>query len=113
MNVVYKIMPAASWAAAQRGGTVPPSADDARDGFIHLSTAGQVPGTLARHFAGQGDLVLLKVAGERLAQLRYEAGRDGTLFPHLYGALPLDAVLGAFAIRRDAAGSPILPCLDG
>ena len=49
------------------------SADDARDGFIHLSARHQVAGTLAKYFAGQRDLVLLAVDPERLGErLRWE-----------------------------------------
>ena len=49
--------------------------------------------TASRHFAGQGDLVLVAVEAAALgAALRYEPSRGGALFPHLYGTLPLTAV---------------------
>jgi uncharacterized protein (DUF952 family) len=94
-TIVYKICGAVEWAAATAAGSYAGSADDARDGFIHLSQARQVAGTLARHFAGREDLVLVAVDAGRLgAALRWEASRGGEMFPHLFGALPLDAVLG-------------------
>ena len=46
-------------------------------------------------FAGRRDLVLLRVAVDRLrTPLRYESGDPGSdeLFPHLYGPLNRDAV---------------------
>lgn len=70
-------------AGAYRG-----SADDVRDGFIHLSAESQVEVTLRRHFAGQSDLVLVAFDASTLGEaLRWEPSRDGALFPHLYGPL--------------------------
>jgi uncharacterized protein (DUF952 family) len=43
---------------------------------------------LRKHFAGQGELVLVSVEAASLgAALRYEVSRAGELFPHLYGEL--------------------------
>lgn len=93
MTLVYKICPAADWERAEAAGEVPASADDRRDGFIHLSTATQLPGTMARHFAGQEDLVLVAIEAETLGTaLRWEASRGGALFPHCYGPIALGAV---------------------
>jgi uncharacterized protein (DUF952 family) len=45
------------------------------------------------HFAGQTELVLVSVQDESLGEnLKWEVSRDGALFPHIYGALPLTAV---------------------
>lgn len=65
------------------------SSADLRDGFIHLSRGDQVAGTLAKHYAGHDDLVLLWLPTEALPedQLRWEPSRGGALFPHLYGPL--------------------------
>jgi uncharacterized protein (DUF952 family) len=67
---------------------------DIANGFIHLSTAGQVVETAARHFAGQSDLLLVAIDAEKLGPaLKYEPSRGGALFPHLYSALDLSAVI--------------------
>ena len=58
---VYKICSAAALQEARERGRFEGSADDARDGFMHLSAGHQVAGTLAKYFAGQRDLVLLAV----------------------------------------------------
>jgi uncharacterized protein (DUF952 family) len=104
-SMIYKILSAADWEAAQRAGRFDGSADDRRDGFIHFSGGGQVIGTAAKYFAGQADLVLLTVDPARLADLRWEKSRDDTLFPHLYGPLELDAVdrVSRLPDDRDAA----------
>jgi len=71
------------------------SAHDIRDGFIHFSTAGQVAETAAKHFAGQHDLLLVRVESEKLGdRLKWEPSRGGALFPHLYGDLAAAEVSG-------------------
>ena len=93
MPVIYKICPTALWLEAIRAGAFRGSAADRRDGFIHLSTAAQAAETAAKHFAGERDLVLLRVEAARLGEaLKWEPSRDGALFPHLYGDLDLAAV---------------------
>jgi uncharacterized protein (DUF952 family) len=106
-SMIYKILSAADWEAAQRTGRFDGSADDRRDGFIHFSDGGQVIGTAAKYFAGQPGLVLLTVDPARLAELRWEKSRDDALFPHLYGPLELDAVgrVSRLPDDRDAAAA--------
>jgi uncharacterized protein (DUF952 family) len=90
---VYKILTEAAFREAECEGYFAGSADDLRDGFIHLSSAHQLAGTLAKHFAGQDGLVLVAVDPARLGpELKWEASRDGALFPHLYAKLDLAAV---------------------
>lgn len=104
LNVVYKVLTAAEWADMERDGVFRGSADDRRDGFIHLSSADQLQGTLDKHFAGASDLVLAAVAADRIAErLEWEAGRNGELFPHLYGPLPAAAVRWVRALEGGAA----------
>ncbi|MFN7399914.1 MAG: DUF952 domain-containing protein, partial [Sandaracinobacter sp.] len=67
---------------------------DLHDGFIHLSTAEQLPGTLEKHFAGMAGLRIVEVAVEGDPDLRLEESRGGALFPHLYRPLRLADVLG-------------------
>lgn len=88
MNHVYKISPKIDWQTACAAGAYAGSADDLRDGFIHLSAAHQFEATLARHFAGQSNLVLIAFEESTLAGLKWETSRDGQLFPHVYGMLP-------------------------
>ena len=92
-RTIYKISPQGLWRAAEQAGVFAGAPVDHTDGYIHFSTAEQVAETAARHFAGQGDLVLVAVDAAALgAALRYEPSRGGALFPHLYGTLPLSAV---------------------
>ena len=63
---VYKVLSEAAFEAAWTAGRFDGSADDARDGFIHLSAGHQLAATLATHFAGQDGLVLVALDAERL-----------------------------------------------
>jgi uncharacterized protein (DUF952 family) len=112
-GVIYKICERAAWDAAQRSGTFTGSAVDLRDGFIHFSTAAQVHDTAAKHFAGAADLVLIAVdAGALPHRLEWEISRGGALFPHLYDALPIAAVLWAKPLPLGRAGQHIFPELE-
>ena len=68
---------------------------DLADGYIHLSAADQLQGTLDKHFAGQSGLVIAEVDLAMLGEtVKWELSRDGALFPHIYGPLPMSAVIG-------------------
>ena len=41
--------------------------------------------------------------------VRWEPSRGGQLFPHIYGALPMDAVVSIAALERTADGAVKLP----
>jgi uncharacterized protein (DUF952 family) len=110
MATIYKVCGSAEWAQAEASGQYRGSADDARDGFIHFSTAPQLAGTLGKHFAGRDDLLLIAVEADALgAALKWEPSRGGDLFPHLYGSLPTSAALWTMPLLRDAGGRHILP----
>lgn len=93
-TTIYKICDTALWRAAEAAGLFEGAPVDVADGYIHFSTAEQVRETAARHFAGVADLVLAAVDADALGgALRFEPSRGGALFPHLYGPLPMSAVL--------------------
>jgi uncharacterized protein (DUF952 family) len=108
--IIYKICPASAWREAERSGVYAGSADDARDGYIHFSTAAQVPATAAKYFTGQQGLFLIAVDAGALGEaLRWEPARGGDLFPHLYGELDFDAVLSVTDLPLRADGSHVIP----
>ena len=90
---IFKILRADEWAAFEAAGEFAGSADDVRDGFIHLSTEAQLAGTLAKHFAGEAGLVVAEVAVAGDAALKWEVSRGGAAFPHLYRALRMAEVV--------------------
>ena len=109
-GLIYHMCRAEEWRAAERAGRYEGSSQDAADGFIHFSTAAQVVESAAKHRAGQRGLVLLAVdAGSLGPDLRWETSRNGALFPHLYGALPLAAVRGVSPLPLGGDGRHVFP----
>lgn len=107
--LVYKVLRAAEWSELQAAGASPGSPADRADGFVHLSTAGQLPETLARHFAEESGLLLLALdAGAIGAELAWEPSHGGALFPHLYRALSLGDVLWSRPLD-DGPDGPVAP----
>ncbi len=95
----YKILTAQQWAQFDADGVFHGAPVDVADGYIHLSAAEQLQGTLDKHFAGQSDLVIAEVDLTALGDLvKWEISRGDALFPHIYGPLPLAAVVGTRAV---------------
>jgi beta-hydroxylase len=91
----FKILTAAQWAQFAADGVFHGAPVDLADGYIHLSTQDQVQGTLDKHFAGQEGLVLAEVDLTALKDaIKWEPSRGGALFPHIYGDLPMHAIVG-------------------
>lgn len=110
MVLIYKILPRSLLDEAGALGVFSGAGIDLVDGFIHFSTARQVHETAAKHFAGQKDLVLVAVDGTKLGDaLIYEVSRGGALFPHLYGALDINAVIWVKPLPIGADGVHIFP----
>ncbi len=108
--IAYKVLTAPQMADLLAQGSFAGAPVDVADGFIHLSTAEQLPGTLAKHFAGQSDLSLAAVDLAALGDVvRWEESRGGQLFPHIYAALPLPAVVAHGPLAWGADGQPLLP----
>ena len=110
MHTIYKICPASAWREAERQGVYRGSPDDARDGFIHFSTASQVRETARRHFFGQKALFLIEVDADALGDaLRWERSRNDELFPHLYSELDLGAVRAVLHMHARSDGTHDIP----
>jgi uncharacterized protein (DUF952 family) len=113
MALIYKICPQPLWRKAEADGAFAGAPVDIADGYIHFSTASQARETAAKHFAGQGDLLLVAVDEARLGEaLVYEPSRGGALFPHLYAPLPLDAVAWVKPLPLGPDGAHLFPDLD-
>lgn len=112
MKIIYKICPENLWRQAEKAGFFAGAPVDIRDGYLHFSTKQQVRETAEKHFAGQGDLLLIAIDGDALGEsLRFEPSRGGDLFPHLYAHLPLSAVLWAKPLPLGNDGRHMFPDL--
>jgi uncharacterized protein (DUF952 family) len=108
--LIFKICHDVEWREATLRGIYGGTDKDRRDGFLHFSTEPQLLGTLQKWYAAATDLVLVAVDADFLgSDLKWEAARDGALFPHLYGSLPAAAAIWVAPIGRDASGRFILP----
>jgi len=110
-ELIFKIVPRAEWEASS--GDYHGSAHDQADGFLHFSTAAQLPETLRRYYADKDDLILVAVDATALgAALKWEySASRGEDFPHLYATLSCDAMKWARPIAKDATGNFVLPPL--
>ena len=98
MTPIIKLLRADEWAQFQETRVFAGSADDLRDGYIHISTPEQAPSTLAKWFAGDVGVMALTLDADVLgAALKWKESRGGQLFPHLYRPLRLDEVIAVRA----------------
>jgi uncharacterized protein (DUF952 family) len=109
------------WARARsRGGIrLAVSGSDGKAQFIHLSTLDQVHLPANRLYRGRDDLVLLHIDPTLLdSPVRWEPGvptdPESMLFPHLYGPLPVRAVIrvSAYLPAPDGTFPPVLETGD-
>ncbi|KHN96910.1 uncharacterized protein MAM_05019 [Metarhizium album ARSEF 1941] len=92
---VYKIIPTAPPEPIPH--YFPLSDLDRQDGFIHLSTAQQVPLTCGRFFSTEHALWVLKFQLDKFADpIKWDGG-----FPHLYGNFGGKDVLSVQKYERD------------
>ena len=109
-TTAYKVLTAEQMAALERDRQFAGAPVDLADGYIHLSTAAQLTGTVDKHFAGQGDLHVVAVdLGSFGDTLKWEESRGGQLFPHLYEPLLLETVIAYGPLERAADGTVRLP----
>ncbi|WP_422753994.1 DUF952 domain-containing protein [Micromonospora sp. WMMD708] len=103
--LIYKILLPAEWAEFESAGRFDGSPFDHSSGFIHCSSREQVGATALRFFAQEPALVVVALdAGLLGAAVRWEDTPDGGSFPHVYSALPRDAVV---AVHHVAGASSV------
>lgn len=107
--MILHICPRDDWSKAVEAGVYEGDAL-ATQGYLHCSTPElvHVPATL--RFRGRTDLLLLEIDETRLPMpVTWEQGDpptpDGRLFPHLYAALPIEAVVAVHDYQPGEDGS--------
>ena len=110
-NYIYKIFPNTT---VYQGTPIPVPSDwsfpqtevDAKDGFVHLSTLRQLPGTLSRFFTADDTVQLLKVDFARLSAfkiVKWEQASNGDSFPHLYAELTGEFVRDLKVVKKNSS----------
>ncbi len=116
-SLVYKILPAATWHAAESHGEFSGAGIDLKDGFIHLSSAAQVQKTIDLYFASVPDLLLVAFRTESMGEsLRWESPlgdaiseeRKRQTFPHYYGKLSTTQVAWTRPIKQNSKGRNVV-----
>ncbi len=120
---ILHLAPAALWERAVEAGTYRGSTRDhdlAQVGFGHASTARQLPAVIAGLYADAplDDHVILVIDAPTCdasgSPVRWEVPGDSEqLFPHIYGPVPVSAVVAVLPVSRQADGQIEMPSLDG
>ncbi|EJD40192.1 hypothetical protein AURDEDRAFT_170770 [Auricularia subglabra TFB-10046 SS5] len=113
---VYKLLSSAPPEPLQSSKPLVTALDE-QDGFMHLSTALQVPKTLARFYSKDEFIWIVKIpfTGAFLEASKWDASSTGELFPHLYGDVAVDQEKDGWSIRKvkRAADEDWFKALDG
>lgn len=65
------------------------------EGFIHCSFAEQLDGVLQRYYKDAPEILILTIETEKLmSELVSESSTGGEIYPHIYGEINRDAVVG-------------------
>ncbi|RKY20939.1 MAG: DUF952 domain-containing protein [Planctomycetota bacterium] len=89
-------------------------ASPAGEGFVHASFPPQLAGSLAKHYAGAGQVLLLRLDAAALGEtLVIEPSRDEQLFPHVYGEIAPGHVLERVTLTRGDDGGFDLSAVPG
>ncbi|MEO6123177.1 MAG: DUF952 domain-containing protein [Ilumatobacteraceae bacterium] len=115
MSIVLHLLPSATWERLAEDEPVTAASLDT-EGFIHCTDDPSVMLQVANAvYASQpGEFVVLHVEVDRLTsrcvweEPSHPAGHTGPSFapsfPHVYGPIDRDSVLGVQAVRRDGSG---------
>jgi uncharacterized protein (DUF952 family) len=103
--MIYRIAEPNHWSEAQLTGEFR-SPDLLAEGFIHFSERHQVQGTADRYYTGRGGMLLLTVDESALAVpvIRENTQGGQELFPHVYGPVPVSAVVSVVEVPMGPDG---------
>ncbi len=114
MEPIFHLTTPQCWNDALASGDYPWSTRGTRFeevGFVHCSTWSQVENVALYVYPGELTLNLLVIDPTLVgAEVRYENIEGGSeLFPHIYGPLPIDAVINVMTLNANTAGRIWLP----
>jgi len=113
---VYKILTHDEWKVSKEKGFILTDLDT-KDGFIHLSTAKQLAGTLFYYFEDYETLILVQFNSNDLGkELVFEdpipKGNRNGKFPHFYSKLDVEKISNYWEIKRGSFNLPEEVILD-
>lgn len=111
MPLILHIVEKQAWRKAKEQNSYVPQSLHS-EGFIHCSTPETVVEVANHLFRGQADLLLLCIdIGKVEAKVLFErvGDQERWIFPHIYGALNIDAVVREVEFEPNVDGLFILP----
>jgi uncharacterized protein (DUF952 family) len=109
--MIYRVAEPGDWRDAQVTGSFA-SPDLRREGFIHCAGRNQVLGVANRYYRLRSGLVILAIDPGKLgaSRLVWENTTGGAeLFPHVYGLIPVSAVVNTAELEWTCGGDPVWP----
>ncbi|UYZ59604.1 DUF952 domain-containing protein [Hymenobacter latericus] len=116
--MLYRVAELSDWEQAQQTGYFA-SADLQAEGFIHTSELHQLLETANRYYLGRADVVLLELDEATLGAAGVLVKREwaesrGQYFAHVFGPIPLRAIVRAIDMQPDPEGRFRMPAqLEG
>jgi uncharacterized protein (DUF952 family) len=102
-SLILHLCPQSAWQEALTSGAYHPASLET-EGFIHCSRPPQILDVANRYFLGAKDLILLWIEKkDLLPEVRWEPS-GGDDFPHVYGAINLEAVSAAVPVPCEEDG---------
>jgi len=105
-GVIYHLVPSDYWESQPTDRLYTP-ADFAREGFIHCTRGEEQIAVVANRYYRNDQRQWLILVLEEYAitsEIKYEPGRDGLLYPHIYGPLNREAVINVLPMPRNPDG---------
>jgi uncharacterized protein (DUF952 family) len=100
---IYILIAADDLSLAEQTGSYR-AASLAVEGFIHASPRNQLARVANKYYSAATDLRLLHIDPKRVtAEIRWEPAA-GSIYPHIYGPLDMDAVVKTTVVPRAANG---------
>ena len=106
IDTIYHTTEEATWRPESGEPYAPESM--AEEGFIHACTWSQLPGVASRFFASPDGVVVLEIDTKLLPSgpVWEDLSGRGETFPHIYSAIPINAVTGMLDLVWDETGTP-------
>ncbi|MDZ7680338.1 MAG: DUF952 domain-containing protein [Fodinibius sp.] len=104
-DLLFHITTQEHWKEFQKDGSYVPESLDT-EGFIHCSSGSQLEDTANRLFGDEDEILLLVIDASMIRDdVKYEDDDDiGEKFPHIYGAISVNAVIDKIKVKAEKNG---------
>ncbi|WP_157829989.1 DUF952 domain-containing protein [Bacillus sp. SN10] len=109
--MITKVITKRNWEIAKINGEIN-EVSLKEEGFIHCSSLEQALNVAQKHFVHEENVLLLTINPALVkAETKYELASNGQKYPHVYGAINIDAIIGVVPFPKEK-GEFILPELQ-